>query len=75
MLARKALGEAWRPVIRLHDLRHTHATLLMADGVPVEVVSECLGHAGATMTLTVDRHVHPAWAARRRTALVALLEG
>jgi hypothetical protein len=31
--------------IRLHDLRHTHATLLLAKGVPVKVVSERLGHA------------------------------
>ena len=37
--ARKALGEQLLPVIRLHDLRHTHATLLLADGVPVKVVS------------------------------------
>jgi integrase len=34
------------PRIRLHDLRHTHATLLIAAGVPVKVVSERLGHAG-----------------------------
>jgi integrase len=32
--ARKALGEERLPVIRLHDLRRTHATLLLADGVP-----------------------------------------
>jgi integrase len=31
----------------LHDLRHTHATLLLAEGVPVKVVSEPLGHARA----------------------------
>ena len=30
--ARKALREEQLPVIRLHDLRHTHATLLLADG-------------------------------------------
>jgi len=46
-------------VIRPHDLCHTHATLLLADGVPVEVVSERLGHANATITLTVHQHVHP----------------
>ncbi|MGK5115782.1 tyrosine-type recombinase/integrase, partial [Geodermatophilus sp. CPCC 205506] len=57
--ARTALGEEKLPVIRLHDLRHTHAILLLADGVPVEVVSERLGHAGATITLTVYQHVHP----------------
>jgi integrase len=31
-------------VIRLHDLRHTHATLALKAGVPVKVLSERLGH-------------------------------
>ncbi|MCW2705580.1 MAG: Integrase [Blastococcus sp.] len=66
--ARKALGEERLPVIRLHDLRHTHTTLLLADGVPVKVVSERLGHASATITLTVYRHLHPTWDARLPTA-------
>lgn len=35
------------PVIRFHDLRHTHATLLIKEGVPVKVASERLGHASA----------------------------
>jgi integrase len=43
--ARRALGEELLPVIRLLDLRHTHATLLLAAGEPVQVVSERLGHA------------------------------
>jgi integrase len=51
--ARRALGEDQLPRIRLHDLRHTHATLLLAAGEPVKVVSEHLGHASATITLTV----------------------
>jgi integrase len=46
-------------VIRLHHLRHTHATLLLAKGVPVKVVSERLGHASATITLQVYAHVMP----------------
>jgi integrase len=54
---RKAIGEAALPVIRLHDLRHTHATLLHAKGVPVKVVSERLGHASPTITLQVYAHV------------------
>jgi integrase len=57
--ARKALGEDLLPVIRLHHLRHTHATLLLADGVPVKAVSERLGHASATITLTAYQHAHP----------------
>jgi hypothetical protein len=62
------LGEDQLPVIRLHDLRHTHATLLLADGGPVKVVSERLGHASATITLTVYQHVHPGMGARPPTA-------
>jgi integrase len=33
------------PVIRCHDLRHTHASVLAAYGVPIKVVTERLGHA------------------------------
>jgi integrase len=57
---RKAIGEDALPVIRLHDLRHTHATLLLAKGVPVKVVSERLGHASPTITFQVYAHVLPA---------------
>jgi integrase len=56
---RKALADAAPPEIRLHDLRRTHATLLLAKGVPVQVVSERLGHASATITLQVYAHVMP----------------
>ncbi len=45
------------PPIRLYDLRHTHASLLLAAGVPVHVVSARLGHASAKMTLDVYAHV------------------
>lgn len=47
------------PIITLHDLRHTHATLLLRAGVPVKVVSERLGHANPAFTLTVYQHVIP----------------
>jgi integrase len=47
------------PVIRLHDLRHTHATLLIKSGVPVKVVSERLGHATPTFTIETYQHVLP----------------
>ena len=45
--------------IRLHDLRHTHGTLLIAAGVPVKVVSERLGHATPTFTIETYQHVLP----------------
>jgi len=56
---RLALGEDSVPVIRLHDLRHTHATILLQAGVPVHVVSQRLGHASPTVTLSVYAHVMP----------------
>ncbi len=73
--ARTALGEDLLPSIRLHDLRHTHATLLLADGVPVKVISERLGHASATITLTVYQHVHPGMGSQAADRFAALLEG
>jgi integrase len=45
--------------IRLHDLRHTHATLLLRAGEPVHVVSQRLGHASPTITMTVYAHALP----------------
>ncbi|MEP6299957.1 MAG: site-specific integrase, partial [Ilumatobacter sp.] len=42
--------------IRLHDLRHLHATQLLAAGVPVRTVSGRLGHANASTTLNVYAH-------------------
>ncbi|MBI3977171.1 MAG: site-specific integrase [Chloroflexi bacterium] len=55
-----ALGEkADLPRIRLHDLRHTCATLLLLTGRPVKAVSEMLGHASVTITLEIYAHVLP----------------
>jgi integrase len=45
--------------IRLHDLRHTTASLLIAAGVPVKVVAELLGHASPTITQSIYQHVMP----------------
>jgi len=45
--------------IRFHDLRHTHASHLLKDGVPVNVVSQRLGHAEPAITLNVYSHVLP----------------
>ena len=56
---REALGEDALPVIRLHDLRHTHATVLLTSREPVHVVSQRLGHASPVITMTVYAHVLP----------------
>jgi integrase len=48
------------PKIRLHDLRHTHATLGLAAGVHVKVMSDRLGHATTAFTQDVYMHAIPA---------------
>lgn len=53
------LAKSSLPRIRLHDLRHTHATILLGAGVHVKVVSERLGHANVAFTMTVYQHVIP----------------
>jgi len=51
--------DARLPRLRLHDLRHTHATLLLKAGVPPKVVSERLGHSSVAFTLDTYAHVVP----------------
>jgi integrase len=46
--------------VSLHSLRHSHATILLSNGVPVAVVSERLGHADQNITLSIYSHALPA---------------
>jgi len=62
------------PGIRLHDLRHTHATVLLQAGEPVHVVSQRLGHASVVVTLTVYAHVLPGDQRRAATRFAELVE-
>lgn len=63
------------PRIRLHDLRHTHATHLLAAGTNVRVTSERLGHASVSFTLDVYGHVLPGQQADAAAAVSALVDG
>jgi integrase len=47
------------PPIRLHDVRHSYATALIKAGQPVKVVSQRIGHASPTITMTIYQHVLP----------------
>lgn len=62
-------------VIRLHDLRHTHATLLIAAGVAVKVVTERLGHAMSTFTIESYQHVIPGMQEDAARTMEALITG
>ena len=53
------LDELDVPRIRFHDLRHTHASLMLLQGVHPKVVSERLGHANIGITLDTYSHVMP----------------
>jgi integrase len=57
---RQAVKRSKLPVIRLHDLRHTHATLALRAGIHPKVVSERLGHATIAITLDTYSHAIPA---------------
>ncbi|EJW94954.1 site-specific recombinase, phage integrase family, partial [gut metagenome] len=54
----KAAALAGVEKIRLHDLRHSHASLLINNGVSVKAVSERLGHEDITTTLNIYSHLY-----------------
>ena len=56
----RAVRQAKLPQIRLHDLRHSHATLALRAGIHPKVVSERLGHATVAITLDTYSHAIPA---------------
>ena len=57
---RQAVKKSLLPQIRLHDLRHTHATLALQTGIHPKIVSERLGHATISITLDTYSHAVPA---------------
>jgi integrase len=61
------------PQIRLHDLRHTHASHLLAANVNVKVVSERLGHASSSFTMDTYGHLLPGQQAEAALAAARLL--
>ncbi len=62
------------PRIRLHDLRHTHATLLLLAGVHPKVVQERLGHSSIAITLDTYSHVLPGLQEKAALAFESTLE-
>ena len=53
----RAIEESGVKKIRIHDLRHSHASVLIAAGVPVLAVSKRLGHSSVTVTLNTYSHL------------------
>lgn len=71
----KHLGEDALPAIRLHDLRHTHATLMLKAGVNVKIVSERLGHASVNITWNTYQHVMPGMQREAAAQFAAMMGG
>lgn len=63
------------PAIRLHDLRHTHATLALKAGVHPRIVQERLGHANVSITLDTYSHVDLDMQAAAAARVAAMITG
>ena len=70
----RAVATTTLPKISLHDLRHTHATLLLKAGVPLKVVSERLGHSSPAFTMATYQHILPGMQAEAAHTFAALLQ-
>jgi integrase len=51
------LEKAGMPDMRVHDLRHSHASLLWHSGVPVPEISKRLGHSSSKTTMAIYAHI------------------
>ncbi|MEU8535454.1 tyrosine-type recombinase/integrase [Streptomyces parvulus] len=82
VVATRLMDSAWRPArksaglpkVTMHQLRHTYASLLIAAGESVKVVSERLGHTNAAMTLNVYSHLFPDSEGKTRRAIDGAFE-
>ncbi len=75
VLFQQAIRRLDLPRIRLHDLRHTSASLLLAAGIHPKIVSERLGHSSIAVTLDLYSHVIPGLQAEAADRLGALVFG
>lgn len=69
------LKKAGLPRIRLYDLRHTSATMLLAGGEHPKVVAERLGHASTNLTLDTYSHVLPGMQKQATAKMAKLMFG
>lgn len=71
----RAIAQTGLPRIRLHDLRHTHATIALRAGVPIKVIAERLGHASASFTMEQYAHALPGMQAEAAAQIALLVTG
>lgn len=76
-----SVSQAWRRLVkslrigkvRLHDSRHTCATLMLKGGIHPKIVQEKLGHSSITVTLDLYSHVSPGMQHQAAEKLDAIL--
>lgn len=73
-LFEREVARAGLPRIRLHDLRHTHASIALRAGVPVKVISERLGHESPAFTMKQYAHVMPGMQSEAAAVVAALVQ-
>jgi integrase len=73
--ARRAWGAAGLEPVCLHEARHSYASLMAEAGVPIEDLSEFLGHSTINLTIKTYRHLYPQARERAARALDALIAG
>jgi site-specific recombinase XerD len=62
------------PQIRLHDLRHSHATHLLAAGIHPKIAQERLGYSSVAVTIDLYSHVIPGMQAEAVNRIDAVLQ-
>ncbi len=72
-LSGRLIAEAGLPPIRLHDLRHGAATLMLAADVDIKVVSDTLGHSDSRITRDIYQSVLDDLAREAAEAVVKLV--
>ena len=72
---KKVVGTAGLQKLTIHRLQHTHATILLEQGVNPKVVCERLGHASVATTMDIYSHVLPDMQKKGSLAIDAALVG
>src|SRR5207245_4834816 len=70
---KRILKAAGLPAMRVYDLRHTAATLLLSEGIHPKVASEMLGHATVMLTMDTYSHVLPSMQVQAAETMERLL--
>jgi len=60
--------------IRLHDLRHFHASVMLQQGQSPVLVSKRLGHASVSTTMDIYSHILPGWQGEAANAFAKAME-